>query len=183
MSVVKCDYSGSEIKLKPTCGIFITMNPGYAGRTELPDNLKSMFRPIAMMVPDSAIIAENILFSDGFQNTKLLAKKVYTLYQLAMQQLSQQHHYDFGLRSMVALLRYGGRKRRQLPLFPEDEIIYLAMRDMNIARLTSDDLPLFTGIMSDIFPGVTIPTVDYVDMINAIVEHMKENGLQVNPKT
>jgi dynein heavy chain len=156
------------------------MNPGYAGRTELPDNLKSMFRPISMMVPDSAIIAENILFSDGFQNTKILAKKVYTLYQLAMQQLSKQDHYDFGLRSMVALLRYGGRKRRQFPHFPEDEIVYLAMRDMNIARLTSDDLPLFSGIMSDIFPGVTIPTVDYVDMTNAIVEYMNERGLQVS---
>lgn len=67
---------GAEINLKSTCGIFITMNPGYAGRTELPDNLKSMFRPISMMVPDSGIIAENILFSDGFQNTKVLAKKV-----------------------------------------------------------------------------------------------------------
>jgi dynein heavy chain len=54
------------------------------------------------------------------------------------------------------------------------------MRDMNIARLTSDDLPLFSGIMSDIFPGVTIPTVDYVDMTNAIVEYMNERGLQVS---
>lgn len=67
---------GMSINLLPSCGIFITMNPGYAGRTELPDNLKSMFRPIAMMVPDSSIIAENILFSDGFENTRVLAKKV-----------------------------------------------------------------------------------------------------------
>ncbi|XP_060528447.1 dynein axonemal heavy chain 2 isoform X3 [Cylas formicarius] len=170
-----------EIHLKPGVGIFITMNPGYAGRTELPDNLKSMFRPISMMVPDSAIIAENILFSDGFQNTKVLAKKVFTLYQLAVQQLSKQDHYDFGLRSMVALLRYAGRKRRQMPTIPEDQVIYLAMRDMNVARFTSDDLPLFNGIMSDIFPGVQIPAVDYMDINTALTEYMVENNLQPIP--
>ncbi|XP_044753245.1 dynein axonemal heavy chain 2 [Coccinella septempunctata] len=174
-------FEGAEINLKSTCGIFITMNPGYAGRTELPDNLKSMFRPISMMVPDSGIIAENILFSDGFQNTKVLAKKVFTLYQLAMKQLSKQDHYDFGLRSMVALLRYAGRKRRMLSHLPEEQVVYLAMRDMNVARFTSDDLPLFNGIMSDIFPGVSIPTVDYMDMNTAIITYMQKNILQPIP--
>lgn len=180
---IKMFVSGTEIRLKWTCGIFITMNPGYAGRTELPDNLKSMFRPISMMVPDSGIIAENILFSDGFQNTKILAKKVFTLYQLATRQLSKQDHYDFGLRSMVALLRYGGRKRRALQHLPEEQVVYLAMRDMNIARLTADDLPLFNGIMSDIFPGVTIPVVDYADMVQAITDEFRSRGLQVNTTT
>ncbi|KAJ9574124.1 hypothetical protein L9F63_008538, partial [Diploptera punctata] len=171
-------FEGQEINLVLSCGIFITMNPGYAGRTELPDNLKSMFRPISMIVPDSALIAEIVLFGEGFHETRLLAKKVYTLYSLATQQLSKQDHYDFGLRGMVALLRYAGRKRRDFPNLPDDEVVLLAMKDMNVAKLTADDLPLFNGIMSDLFPGVECPVIDYEDLAVAVNLELKAQGLQ-----
>ena len=154
-------FEGREIKLEWSCGCFITMNPGYAGRTELPDNLKSMFRPISMVVPDSTLIAEILLFGEGFNNTKLLAKKVFTLYSLAVQQLSKQDHYDFGLRALVSVLRYAGRKKRSNPTMPDEELLLLSMKDMNIAKLTSVDLPLFNGIMSDLFPGIDTPVIDY----------------------
>ncbi|XP_048505442.1 dynein axonemal heavy chain 2 [Athalia rosae] len=176
-------FEGSEIALVHTCGIFITMNPGYAGRTELPDNLKSMFRPISMMVPDSSMIAEINLFGEGFQNTRALARKVFTLYTLAQQQLSKQFHYDFGLRGIVTLTRYAGKKRRSYPNLPDEEVIILAMQDMNMAKLTSDDLPLFIGITSDLFPGVEVPSVDYEELNSYITAEILKLNLQVIPIT
>uniref|UniRef100_A0A8C6I3F8 Dynein, axonemal, heavy chain 2 n=1 Tax=Mus spicilegus TaxID=10103 RepID=A0A8C6I3F8_MUSSI len=154
-------FEGFEINLVWSCGIFITMNPGYAGRTELPENLKSMFRPIAMVVPDSTLIAEIILFGEGFGNCKILAKKVYTLYSLAVQQLSRQDHYDFGLRALTSLLRYAGKKRRLQPDLSDEEVLLLSMRDMNIAKLTSVDVPLFNAIVQDLFPNIELPVIDY----------------------
>ncbi|XP_051578639.1 dynein axonemal heavy chain 2 [Myxocyprinus asiaticus] len=176
-------FEGRQINLVWSCGIFITMNPGYAGRTELPDNLKSMFRPISMVVPDSTLIAEITLFAEGFNNCKVLAKKVFTLYSLAVQQLSKQDHYDFGLRALTSLLRYAGKKRRACSYIADEEILLMSMKDMNIAKLTSIDLPLFNGIIQDLFPAVETPTIDYGKLKEAIEAELRRSGLQVTPFT
>ncbi len=85
----KIDFLNTDMRLIPTVGIFITMNPGYAGRSELPDNLKALFRPVTMVQPDLMLICENMLMSEGFTLAKILAKKMTVLYKLSREQLSK----------------------------------------------------------------------------------------------
>ena len=77
------NFFGYDIVLKQDFGCHVTMNPGYAGRTELPDNLKVMFRPVAMMVPDYALIGEIMLYSFGYLKGRMLAKKMVTTFKLS----------------------------------------------------------------------------------------------------
>ena len=90
------------------------MNPGYAGRAELPDNLKALFRSVSMVVPDFCQITEITLISNGFMDARNLAKKFTTLYSLNKELLSKQDHYDWGLRAIIAICRTAGRLRRTM---------------------------------------------------------------------
>lgn len=174
-------FEGVEISLDYRVGVFITMNPGYAGRTELPESVKALFRPVVVIVPDLQQICEIMLFSEGFSMAKMLAKKMTVLYKLAREQLSKQNHYDFGLRALKSVLVMAGELKRSAADLSEDVVLMRALRDMNLPKFVFEDVPLFLGLISDLFPGLDCPRVRYPQFNDAVEEVLQSNKLVILP--
>ncbi|XP_043280985.1 dynein beta chain, ciliary-like [Venturia canescens] len=169
-------FFGEELDLVNTVGMFITMNPGYAGRTELPENLKTLFRPCAMVVPDFELICEIMLVAEGFQEARLLARKFITLYTLCRELLSKQDHYDWGLRAIKSVLVVAGKLKRGDRLRPEDQVLMRALRDFNTPKIVTDDVPVFMGLIGDLFPALDVPRkrdLDFEKMIRGAALDLK----------
>jgi len=143
---------GKRLRINTRTGIFITMNPGYAGRSNLPDNLKKLFRSMAMTRPDQELIAQVLLFSKGFRTAETLASKVVPFFNLCAEQLSAQPHYDFGLRALKSVLASAGILKRDRHLkgsaegngeqVVEQQIMIQSVTETIVPKLVADDVPL-----------------------------------------
>ena len=187
---VEIDLLGREVKLNNSMGIFITMNPGYAGRSNLPENLKQLFRQMAMIKPDRELIAQVMLFSQGFKSAEQLSGKVVSLFELCNDQLSSQPHYDFGLRALKSVLNSAGGLKRiainkdaDLANQPieEQKIILRSFCDTVVPKLISEDTPLLESLIKGVFPDADIPLIEDLKLSECIsIECKKRNILETD---
>jgi dynein heavy chain 1 len=173
---ITVELVGKQVRVSPDMAIFITMNPGYAGRSNLPDNLKKLFRSLAMTTPDRQLIAEVMLFSQGFRTAEKLACKIVPFFKLCDEQLSNQSHYDFGLRALKSVLVSAGNVKRDriqrikegmkqrgetnideasiAENLPEQGILIQSVCETMVPKLVAEDIPLLSSLLNDVFPNV-----------------------------
>ena len=110
-----------------------------------------------MVVPDFELIAEIMLVAEGFLEARVLARKFLTLYTLCKELLSKQDHYDWGLRAIKSVLVVAGTLKRGDKGRPEDQVLMRALRDFNTPKIVTDDVPIFMGLIGDLFPALNVP--------------------------
>lgn len=180
---------GRQLHVNENTGIFITMNPGYAGRSNLPDNLKKLFRSVAMSKPDKELIAEVMLYSQGFNQAKQLSKQTVPFFDQCSGKLSKQAHYDFGLRALKSVLvSSGGLKRARLlesdgklgaEEVVEPEIIVQSIRETIAPKLIKSDVDIMMGIEEVCFPNVQYVPANLQQLEDAIRRLASERQLVV----
>jgi dynein heavy chain len=178
---------GDEVNCDHKVGAYITMNPGYLGRSTLPEGLKALFRPMTVMVPDLTMICENMMMAEGFEEAKSLARKFFGLYSLLGELLSKQKHYDWGLRAVKSVLVVAGSMKRQdskeseetgrEPL-TESDILLRALRDFNIPKIVTQDEVVFFGLLGDLFPGLNPPRERDETLESAVVQACENRGME-----
>ncbi|KAG5419290.1 DYN1 [Candida metapsilosis] len=156
------ELSHRFLQVNPDTALFVTMNPGYAGRNQLPENLKKLFRTFQMVKPDVQIIIEVLLTSMTFKFAQDLSKIVAQFFSEILFKVSNQKHYDFGLRaikttlSMCGNLKYKDTSEEEAVKVREYEIVKQSIHQTVLPKLISDDIEAFSTLQELCFPNVTI---------------------------
>ena len=160
------------------------MNLGYAGRSQLPGNLKQLFRLIAMVKPDKDIVVQVSLYSQGYKTAERLSSKMLSLFELCRSQLSLQYHYDFGLRALKSVLASTDNlkrkedKEREVKIKDldmsieqlEQNMLLKSVCNILIPKLVNEDITLFNSLLNGIFPDCKFQKLKEEELRQKIIE-------------
>lgn len=145
-----------SVSLNYNSAMFITLNPmgeQYKGRNQLPENLTALFAPVAMTVPDNLIIARVLLLSEGFSmdSAQELGEKLVAWFDLSRESMSEQKHYDWGLRAIKSCLNASGRKLRSGLVTDPVHAVVQSLRQQIKSKLVQEDEHRFDQLIQQIF--------------------------------
>ncbi|KAL0104886.1 hypothetical protein PUN28_016497 [Cardiocondyla obscurior] len=167
-----------KINLDPHCCIFITMNPAgseYGGRRKLPDSLARLFRPISMAHPDKSDIVRTLLECAGFLEAATLGKRLVEALDIAGTMLSEQPHYDWGLRALKSVLD----DLHPIANVNEDTRLLVSIKASTLPKLTEADTTKFLLLLDDLFPKTNLPLsiAENEDLIVSLLKVCETRGL------
>ena len=176
---------GQPLKVNSKCALFMTLNLDAKPSFRVPINLKSVFREIALIFPETEIIIRSRLGAHGFLEARTLAKKICVFYKMCNDHLSHQFHYDFGLRAACSLVdRVISQKRDHCASFldfkTQSALIKHLIRELNFPRLVQEDIYPFKNYLNDTFResgNVNIPQSKNLVFEKAVERQIAETGL------
>lgn len=139
-----------------------------------------------MVKPDKEMIARVMLYSQGFKTADKLSGKIVSLFDLCLNQLSSQSHYDFGLRALKSVLNISGtlkRKAKAKMANPdeiderwESHILIKSLSESLVPKLIAEDIPLLKNLLAGVFPGIPMQS----DREGALMEKLKTYSAKYN---
>lgn len=177
------DIANTVTSVSPETAIFITMNPGYAGRNELPENLKNLFRLYPVKRPDMEMIVEVILTSKRFSHSSELSKRIVPLFNDLGSLCSKQNHYDFGLRALKSILRMCESDSSGSGSSSFDEEAASIVRGLKMSilpKMVKTDEAVFERLLEQYFPLLGGTEVDDVQFAEGLKSEFERKGLQVS---
>lgn len=116
--------------------------------------------------------------SFGFISARILAAKMVATFKLASEQLSEQKHYDYGMRAVNSVIQAAGNLKRKLGHLEESQLLLRALRDVNVPKFLIPDIPLFENIITDLFPTTERPKYEYGKLTDSIKDAIAHFNLQ-----
>ncbi|XP_076762246.1 dynein axonemal heavy chain 7 [Xylocopa sonorina] len=173
-------FNGTSLKLNPTGHICIITKLGLSKCSNIPDNLKTLFRTVSMVVPDMKRIVEVKFSAGGISNSKLLTLKLITLYKILSEQLWCELCNIFNLYSMKVIIKSVIYLKRSYPDENETALLLRSLIDTSLPKLCNVDIHIFKNIVHNMFPDTPLLPPNYAIFLETLEAICSSKSIHVH---